>query len=129
MYEPPQQNQRKGDDGTDASYDSSALTEAAKVAVAATSTGQEGSDATESCEAQSEAAADVARAVRVADLLGLRLVGWCLSHDKVCQTTIYAFRRRDEEGGDFVGKDDHVGSVDIASHGAFSVQFAAAGII
>lgn len=65
--------------------------EAARVAVA-TATGEDGAAASDTtCEtggagggATAEAAAqDVARAVRVAGLLGLRLVGWCLSHDKV----------------------------------------------
>lgn len=69
--------------------------EASRVAVAAVA-GKDGAAAaaaaSETCEtggagggstAAAAAAQDVARAVRVAELLGLRLVGWCLSHDKV----------------------------------------------
>ena len=81
MYEPPQK-QQSGSTGT---YDSSALTEAARVAVAAAAAArdEDGSGGSETCETEGAAAAEVARAVRVAELLGLRLVGWCLSHDKV----------------------------------------------
>eukprot|EP00752_Nemacystus_decipiens_P009302 g8313.t1 len=84
MYEPPQEEHSRGT-GT---YDSSALTEAARVAVATAAArdkdggGGSGGGGSETCEAQGAAAAEVARAVRVAELLGLRLVGWCLSHDK-----------------------------------------------
>lgn len=79
MYEPPQTSDSAG---KGSSYDSSAFTEAAAAAVAAAQ--QDGGDGVETCEAKSTAAAgEVARAVRVAELLGLRLVGWCLSHDKV----------------------------------------------
>lgn len=80
MYEPPQASAVNSPDvggcisGAHC-YDASALTEAA-AAVA-----QE--DGEREREGLSEAAQDVLRAVRVAELLGLRLVGWCLSHDKV----------------------------------------------
>eukprot|EP00903_Cladosiphon_okamuranus_P012675 g11855.t1 len=80
MYEPPQK--QPGASGT---YDSSALTEAARVAVAAAAARDGdggGGVGSETCETDGAAAAEVARAVRVAGLLGLRLVGWCLSHDK-----------------------------------------------
>lgn len=88
MYEPPQQG-----DGENFSYDSSAVTDASKVAVAAAAQDGGAADA-ESCEGESSAAAaDVTRAIRVAELLGLRLVGWCLSHDKV------RLRRRREGRG------------------------------
>lgn len=81
MYEPLQQGDGASPEGFP--YDSSAVTEAAKVAVAAAAQEGGASDA-ENCEAEpSVAAADVVRAIRVAELLGLRLVGWCLSHDKV----------------------------------------------
>lgn len=81
MYEPPQTS---GSAGKGSSYDSSAFTEAAAAAVAAAQ--QDGGGGVETCQAKSTAAAgEVARAVRVAELLGLRLVGWCLSHDKVRQ--------------------------------------------
>ncbi|CAM9142333.1 unnamed protein product [Laminaria digitata] len=80
MYEPLQQGDGASPEGFP--YDSSAVTEAAKVAVAAAAQEGGASDA-ENCEAEpSVAAADVVRAIRVAELLGLRLVGWCLSHDK-----------------------------------------------
>lgn len=80
MYEPMQQGDGANPEGY--SYDSSAVTEAAKVAVAVAA--QEGGTDAESSEAGSSvSAADVTRAIRVAELLGLRLVGWCLSHDKV----------------------------------------------
>ncbi|CAM9593498.1 unnamed protein product [Ectocarpus sp. 6 AP-2014] len=84
MYEPPQQQPQQQEGGSSSSssstYDPSALAEAARAAVAAATLEDGGSG---ECEAEgSAAAADVARAVRVAGLLGLRLVGWCLSHDK-----------------------------------------------
>ncbi|CAM9679841.1 unnamed protein product [Pylaiella littoralis] len=96
MYEPPQQQQgsSSSSSSSSSSYDSSSLMEASRVAVAAMA-GKDGAAATaaasETCEtggagggstAAAAAAQDVARAVRVAELLGLRLVGWCLSHDK-----------------------------------------------
>lgn len=90
MYEP---QQRGGADGF-SYYDSSALTDAAAAAVAA-ATMVEGEGDAESCEAESAAAADVGRAVRVAELLGLRLVGWCLSHDKVRIEEVDAVREKD----------------------------------
>lgn len=80
MYEPLQQADGANPEGL--SYDSSAITEAAKVAVAAAAQ-EDGADAENCNPGSSVAAADVARAMRVAELLGLRLVGWCLSHDKV----------------------------------------------
>ena len=80
MYEPLQQ--ADGANPEEFSYDSSAITEAAEVAAAAAA--QEGGADAENCNpGSSVAAADVTRAIRVAELLGLRLVGWCLSHDKV----------------------------------------------
>lgn len=82
MYEPPQKQPPTGG-GT---YDSSALTEAARVAVAVAAARDEDGDGgmgSETCETEDAAAAEVAQAVRVAELLGLRLVGWCLSHDPV----------------------------------------------
>lgn len=86
MYEPPQ-NQNQQQPGASGTYDSSALTEAARVAVAAAAAARNedggGGAGSEACETEGAAAAEVARAVRVAELLGLRLVGWCLSHDKV----------------------------------------------
>ncbi|CAM9469919.1 unnamed protein product [Scytosiphon promiscuus] len=90
MYEPPQKQPQGRLAGVAATasgtYDSSALLEAARVAVAAATTGQDGAESVASgaCATGSdaEAAAEVGRAVRVAGLLGLRLVGWCLSHDK-----------------------------------------------
>lgn len=86
MYEPPQQQPQRQEGGSSSSsstYDPSALVEAARVAVAAATLEDGGSGECEAEGAAAAAAADVARAVRVAGLLGLRLVGWCLSHDKV----------------------------------------------
>lgn len=94
MYEPPQkQQQQQQQPGGGGTYDSSALTEAARVAVAAAAAAQDengggGGVGSETCEEMGGAAAsEVGRAVRVAQLLGLRLVGWCLSHDKVRERT------------------------------------------
>lgn len=88
MFEPPQKHQQQP--GSSGTYDSSALTDAARVAVAAAAAAarDENGDVgvgSEKCGTKggSAAAAEVGRAVRVAELLGLRLVGWCLSHDKV----------------------------------------------
>lgn len=86
MYEPPQASAvdspgvAEGGSGAHC-YDASALTEAAAAAVVAREVGDE--DGCGDRVGLSEAAADVLRAVRVAEQLGLRLVGWCLSHDKV----------------------------------------------
>lgn len=102
MYEPPQKQhpQQPSDGGT---YDSSALTEAARVAVAAAAArdGNEGGGS-EACDTAGAAAAEVARAVRVAELLGLRLVGWCLSHDKVRQGQ----GMEGDSGGETGGKEE-----------------------
>lgn len=73
MYEPSQNSASGG------SYDSSALTSTAAAALAAH---EDGGDA-DAGSGRVDVADEVARAVRVAELLGLRVVGWCLSHDKV----------------------------------------------
>lgn len=74
MYEPCQKQ-----DGGSGPYDPGALTGAASAALRP--------KAQEHPLSSSEAVEDVMRAVRVAELLGLRLVGWCLSHDKVTDLT------------------------------------------
>lgn len=73
MYEPAQ------DSASGESYDSSPLTSAAAVAIAA----HEDEEETNAVSSQPDVSEDVLRALRVAELLGLRLVGWCLSHGKV----------------------------------------------
>lgn len=83
MYE-PQQDASSSLSGGGKTYDSTALTEAASRALSAKAQGGDGVESGDSSQAQAGGAIeDVARAVRVAELLGLRLVGWCLSHDKV----------------------------------------------
>lgn len=73
MYEPSQDSLSGG------SYDSSALTSAAAAALA----GHDDGGDVNAGIGRVDVADEVARAVRVAELLGLRVVGWCLSHDKV----------------------------------------------
>ena len=87
IYEPPQRTVDSSGDGdadNGSYYDSSALTEAA-MAITSESSASRGGGGDEAGHGPrlSEAAAEVVRAIRVAELLGLRLVGWCLSHDKV----------------------------------------------
>lgn len=73
MYEPEQLSAAGG------SYDATALTSAAAAVMAA----DDGDDNTDARSCRAAAVDDITRAVRVAELLGLRLVGWCLSHDAV----------------------------------------------
>lgn len=91
MYEPQQDASSSSSGGK--TYDSTALTEAASRALCAKAQvqGKDGVESSDRSQTQTGAVEDVARAVRVAELLGLRLVGWCLSHDKVSgQSKVHA---------------------------------------